>query len=111
EFGALLNLSWARTNYRSQSVTPGAQVPFMTEEPLDGFVPLQRIFPDTGFWTPGLDNGLPTEAGSTLDMNGVDQEYYLSRDAMFMPDVTGERERPAANLSLQYAPNDTSTYT
>ncbi|MCP8897719.1 TonB-dependent receptor [Gilvimarinus xylanilyticus] len=111
DFGALVNLSYQETNFRGQSVTPGAQVPFMTEDPLEGFVPLQRIFPDTGFWTPGLDNGLPDEAGSTLNMNGVDQEYYLARDAMFQSDLQGERERTAANISLQFAPNDSSTYT
>ena len=29
---------------------------------------------------------------------------------MFQPHVTGERERPAWNASLQWAPNDTSEY-
>ncbi|UTF61532.1 TonB-dependent receptor [Gilvimarinus sp. DA14] len=111
DFGALVNVSYAETNFRTQSVTPGAMFPFMTEEPLDGFVPLQLIGADTGFWAPGLDNGLPMDAGSTLDMNGVDQEYYLSRDAYIMTDFTGERERSAANVSLQFAPNDSSTYT
>jgi len=111
KFGALVNLSYAETNFRTQSVTPGAMMPFMTEDPLEGFTPLQIIGADTGFWMPGLDNGLSMAAGSTLDMNGVDKEYYLSRDAFIITDFTGERERTAANISLQYAPNDSSTYT
>ena len=117
DFGALLNVSFAETTYRSQSVTPGAQVVFMTENPAEPWIPLERIFPDDGrateqpIWTPGLDNGLPTTPGSTLSVNGEQTEYYLSRDAMFMSDFTGTRERPAANLALQFAPNDTSEYT
>lgn len=127
EFGALLNVSYARTNYRDQSVTPGAQIPFMTENPADGgWMPLQRIrtndehpaLADAGItveenpiWEPGQDNGMDTAPGSTIPINGEDTEYYLSRDAMFMSDVTGERERPAANIALQFAPNDRSEYT
>jgi iron complex outermembrane recepter protein len=117
EFGALLNVSYAETQYRSQSVTPGAQVVFMTENPPAGWVPLERVFNDddrvaeSPIWTPGLDRGLPTEAGSTIDINGEATEYYLSRDAMFMSDFTGKRERPAVNLALQYSPNSTSEYT
>ncbi|WP_341937957.1 TonB-dependent receptor [Marinimicrobium sp. C2-29] len=117
EFGALLNVSHAKTNYRDQSITPGAQVPFMTENPTAPWTPLERIFPNDGraaeqpIWTPGLDNGLPTDAGSTLTVNGEETPYYLSRDAMFASDFTGERERPAANISLQFSPNDSSEYT
>ncbi|WP_102797076.1 TonB-dependent receptor [Bowmanella denitrificans] len=117
EFGALFNVSYTETSYRSQSVTPGAQVVFMTENQPDGWVPLERVFNDDGrvaespIWTPGLDRGLPTAPGSTIDINGVPAEYYLSRDAMFMSDFTGKRKRPAANLSLQYAPDDRSVYT
>ncbi|WP_339615790.1 TonB-dependent receptor [uncultured Gilvimarinus sp.] len=111
DFGALVNVSYAKTNFRTQSVTPGAQVPFVSEDPIaEGYTPLQRIF-DTNVWTPGLENGLPSEAGSTLTMGGVEQEYYLGRDAFIMTDYTGERERTAANISLQYAPNDSSIYT
>ncbi|MDO3381172.1 TonB-dependent receptor [Gilvimarinus algae] len=117
EFGALLNVSYAETTYRDQSVTPGAQVAFMTENPTDPWIPLERIFPNDGraaeqpIWTPGLDNGLPSTPGSTLSVNGTDTEYYLSRDAMFMADYNGKRERQAANISLQWAPNEASTYT
>ncbi|MDO3387231.1 TonB-dependent receptor [Gilvimarinus sp. SDUM040013] len=117
EFGALFNVSYAETTYRDQSVTPGAQVAFMTENPTAPWIPLERIFPNDGraaeqpIWTPGLDNGLPIAPGSTLSVNGTDTEYYLSRDAMFMADYNGERERQAANISLQWAPNDASTYT
>ncbi len=116
-FGALFSLSYAQTDYRDQSVTAGAQVPFMTDQPLDGWVPYQRIFPDidptTGqpFWQAGLDDGLPTAPGSALTMFGEQVPYLLSRDAIFASDFTGDRDRPAANLSLQYAPSDSATYT
>ena len=114
EFGALLNVAYTRTNFRDQSITAGAMVPFMTEDPADGFTPLQRIFPDAcagGCWEPGLEEGLPFADGSTLDINGVDTPYYLARDAVFGFDGRGKRERPAVNLSLQYAPNSSSEYT
>lgn len=120
DFGALLNVSYTRTNFRDQSITAGAMVPFATENPsaqmLSGaaYGPLQRIFPaecSPQCWEPGLDNGLPFAAGSTLDINGTQEEYYLGRDAIFGSDFQGERERPAVNLSLQWAPNDYSTYT
>ena len=113
-FGALLNVSYAETNYRDQSVTAGAMVPFFTDQPPEGFVPYQRI--DTMIngqevWQPGLEAGLPFAAGSTLPVNGQQYEYLLSRDAIFASDFTGKRERPAASLSLQWAPNDSSEYT
>ncbi len=120
DFGALLNVSYTRTNFRDQSITAGAMVPFVTENPsaqmLSGaaYGPLQRIFPaecSPQCWEPGLDSGLPFAAGSTLDINGTQEEYYLGRDAIFGSDFQGERERPAVNLSLQWAPNDYSTYT
>lgn len=116
EFGALVNLSFAETNYRDQSVTPGAMVPFATDDPLAPFTNYERIFLDkTGvaenpIWTPGLLDGLPSTAGSTLNVNGQPMEYLLGRDAIFASDLTGERERTAANVSFQYAPNDTSEY-
>ncbi len=37
--------------------------------------------------------------------------YLLARDALFASDFEAERKRPAANLALQWAPNDTSEYT
>ncbi|WP_245573471.1 TonB-dependent receptor [Marinimicrobium agarilyticum] len=117
EFGALLNVSYARTESRDQLVTAGAQVPFMSENPVAPYVALERIFldhPDVSespIWASGLEQGLPTEAGSTLSINGEEAEYYLSRDAFILNDITGDRERPAANLSLQFAPNDSSEYT
>ncbi|MBD1389034.1 TonB-dependent receptor [Neiella sp. HB171785] len=116
DFGALVNVSYAETSYRDQGVAPGAFVPFMTMNPADGFGQLERIFPtdprvtESPIWEPGLEQGLPWNAGATLDINGVPTEYYLSRDAVFANDFTGERERPAANISLQWAPNDSSEY-
>jgi TonB-dependent receptor len=117
EFGALLNLSYAETNYRDQNVTAGAVLPFVSADAPSGWVPFERIFPEDGrvsespVWQPGLENGLPNAAGSTLNFNGEPVEYVLSRDAIFQNDYTGTRERPAANISLQFAPNDTSEYT
>jgi iron complex outermembrane receptor protein len=113
EFGALVNLSASKTKYRNESVTPGAMVPFTSPNAAElpaGYGPLQRIF-DTTVWTPGTHTGLPTAAGSTLNFNGKAYPYYLSRDAVFQSDVQGERERPAANLALQWKPNDDAVYT
>jgi len=120
-FGALVNVSYAETNYRDQSVTPGAVVPFFNDAPPEGFSPFQRIGatvddPTTAdvesiyMWTPGLPEGLPNAAGSTMTYKGEDYGYLLSRDAIFASDFTGKRKRPAANISLQWAPNDTSEY-
>jgi iron complex outermembrane receptor protein len=117
-FGALLNLSYSRTRYRDQSVTAGALVPFVTAtgpRPA-GFTPLQRVFNGTPpVWEAGTDRGLPTEPGSTLDFDTgpgtANFPYLLARDALFASDFEGDRKRPAANLALQFAPNDTSEYT
>ena len=114
DIGILVNASWSKTKYRNMSTTAGAFVPFATENPPagSGLTPLERIFPgpDNVNWQPGLDYGLPTEPGSTLNINGVDTPYYLSRDAVFSSDLYGQRERPAVNVSLQWAPNATSVY-
>lgn len=122
-FGALVNVSYAETNYRDQSVTAGAMLPFVTGTPPAGFVPFERIFPsydpvppnppkvnERPIWPAGQVLGLSTTPGSTLIMNGQPVEYLLSRDAVFASDFTGKRERPAANLSFQWAPNDSSEY-
>jgi len=113
EVGALVNLSEVKTKYRNESVTPGAMVPFTSpnaaEDPA-GYTPLQRIF-DNSIWTPGTHTGLATAAGSTLNFNGKAYPYYLSRDAVFQSDLKGERERPAANVALQWKPNSDSVYT
>lgn len=118
DFGVLVNVSYAKTKYRDQSVTAGAMVPFATATaPPAGWTPLERIQPTDGrapgqqIWTPGLQPGLPTAPGSTLRINGANVPYYLSRDAVFMSDLYGERERPAVNAALQWAPNDSSEYT
>jgi iron complex outermembrane receptor protein len=139
-FGALVNVSYTRVHFRDQSVTAGAMVPFAsaTTPPLGygaaadncpntppdnpNFTPLERIFntncratllgqPAPLLWQAGLDRGLSWEPGSTLNIAGADYEYLLARDALFATDSKGDRERPAANLSLQFAPNETSEYT
>lgn len=111
DIGILVSGSYARTKYRDMSVTAGAMVPFVTQNPPPGFTPLQRVFPETGAWQPGTERGLPTAAGSTFLLGGRQVPYYLSRDAVFSPDVAGTRERPAVNAAIQWSPNASSTYT
>jgi len=134
-FGALFNVSYAETRYRTQNVIAGAQVPFATatnpplgagaaldacaNTPPDNpnWTPLERIFntncraPGQLLWQAGLDRGLPQEPGSTLLINGVQYPYLLARDALIASDFQGDRERPAASLALQFSPNDSSEYT
>lgn len=121
EFGALVNVSFVETNYRDMSTTAGAVMPFFGAEVPDMvdedgnplFVPQQAIpthINGEEIWQPGTENGLPFEAGSTVSVGGQEYEYFLSRDAIMTSDLTGKRERPAANISLQFAPNDSSEY-
>lgn len=116
EFGALVNLSYAETNYRDQTVTAGAALPYVSADAPAGWDPYGRIFEfdsrvsEQPIWQAGQDAGLPYAAGSTLNFNGEPVEYVLSRDAIFQNDYSGILERPAANLSFQYAPNDSSEY-
>lgn len=113
ELGALVNLSMVKTDYRNESVTPGAMVPFTSPNAAEvpaGYIPLERIF-DNAIWTPGTYTGLPQKAGSTLNFNGTARPYYMARDAVFQSDVEGQRERPAANVALQWQPNDDAVYT
>jgi TonB-dependent receptor len=129
KFGVLANASYSRVRYRDQSVTAGALVPFATaDNPPHGlncngngtaanWTPLERIFngdcrvSEDPIWQAGTDAGLPTAPGSTLTFNGVEYPYLLGRDALFASDLEGDRERPAATVAVQWAPNDTSTYT
>lgn len=129
DIGLLVNVSYFRNQYRDQSVTAGALVPFATaDNPPQGaypaagacpgnWTPLERIFngdcraPGQLLWQPGLNQGLPETPGSTLTINGKQYPYYLSRDAVFADDVYGDRKRPAVNAALQWSPNDSSTYT
>ncbi|MEO6280688.1 TonB-dependent receptor [Roseateles sp.] len=120
EFGALVNLSMVKTDYRNESVTPGAMVVFASPNAAEvpaGWTPLERIQPTDGrapnqqIWTPGTYAGLSQQEGATLAINGKNVPYYLARDAVFQSDVQGQRERPAANLALQWQPNEDSVYT
>ncbi|WP_327755051.1 TonB-dependent receptor [Sphingobium sp. SJ10-10] len=127
DIGILVNGSYSRTKYRDQTVTAGAFVPFATMTPPTGtgLTAFQRIFPvgrdpitgefgrapALGAWDPGLNSGLSTAAGATMDVNGVETPYYLSRDAAFSSDLYGKRERPSFNVALQWAPNSSSVYT
>ncbi len=110
DIGILINGSYSKTKYRNESATAGALVPFATENPPEGsgLSSLERMFSG---WTPGLSAGLPTTPGSTINYNGVDVPYYLSRDAVFSTDQYGTRKRPSFNVALQWAPNSSSVYT
>jgi TonB-dependent receptor len=116
-FGALFNVSYSNVRYRDQSITAGALVPFVMPSGTlpAGYTPLQRVF-DTAVWTPGLDRGLPYDEGSVLDFDTsptgtANFQYLMSRDALFASDFEAERKRPAANLALQFSPDEKSEYT
>ncbi|WP_323815966.1 TonB-dependent receptor [Cellvibrio sp. NN19] len=109
EFGALLNISFAETHYRDDTMTAGAVFPFFNSNPHPDYSAYEMIPStrnNTRLWEPGLEMGLPNGAGSTLAIDGTDYEYLLMRDAIFGTSYTGVRERPAASVSLQWAPND-----
>ncbi|WP_347332266.1 TonB-dependent receptor [Marinimicrobium locisalis] len=110
EFGALLNVSYAETTYRDDTITAGAVFPFFTDEPHYQYAPYERIpnqhSDGSDIWQAGLERGLPYAEGSTLNVGGTDVEYLMMRDAIFGTSFTGERERPAASVSLQWAPNE-----
>lgn len=103
EFGALINLSYAESNYRDENIWIGSLDPYNTNT-------LGVIRSTEGGFSTGTLNGLSSAPGSTLDVGGVPTEYYLLRDAMGFTDFTGTRERPAANVSFQWAPNESSEY-
>ncbi|WP_027330000.1 TonB-dependent receptor [Marinimicrobium agarilyticum] len=110
EFGALLNVSYAETNYRDDTMTAGAVFPFFTADPHYQYAPYERIpnnhSDGSPIWQAGLEQGIPYAEGSTLNVGGTDVEYLMMRDAIFGTAFTGKRERPAASVSLQWAPND-----
>ncbi|WP_105180991.1 TonB-dependent receptor [Pseudoalteromonas sp. T1lg21] len=111
EFGALFNISYAETHYRDDTITAGAAFPFFTDKPQALYSPYSRVpnYDSQGnlVWQAGLEGGLPTTAGSTLDVEGEATEYLLARDAIFGTSYTGLRKRPAASISLQWAPDET----
>lgn len=108
EVGALINVSYAETHYRDDTMTAGAVMPYFSANSPSTSPPYELInnskYPNA--WQPGLENGLPYSAGSTLNIAGKDYEYLLMRDAIFGTSYTGTRERPAASISLQWAPNE-----
>ncbi|HEU4960509.1 MAG TPA: TonB-dependent receptor [Sphingomonas sp.] len=137
DVGILVNGSYTQAKYRTESATAGALVPFLTDGQLPtvttstipgacptgaAWVRYERIFPTDcravtstnpkgNTWTPGLNTGLPSAPGSTLEINGQNVPYILSRDAVFSADLYGKRKRPALNVALQWAPNSSSVYT
>ena len=109
DFGALVNFSFAETNYRNDTMTAGAAFPFFSAVPHSGYSPYEMIpgvHNNVRVWQPGLENGLPHNEDATLMLDGVAYDYLLMRDAIFGTSFTGERERPATSVSLQWAPDD-----
>lgn len=109
EFGALVNIAYAETHYRDDTMTAGAVFPYFTESPATGYSPYQMIpnsYNNTPVWQAGLETGIPYTAGSTLTVGDETVDYLMMRDAVFGTSFSGFRKRPAASFSLQWAPND-----
>ncbi len=140
KFGALVNVSYTKVRWRDQNMTAGAMVPFAPGTGIPGYgaaadncpntppdqtnwTPLERLGtvadcrgtplnqPSPAIWSPGTDPGLSWSPTATLPVAGNNVPYLLARDALIAVDAQGNRERPAANLALQWAPNDNSEYT
>jgi iron complex outermembrane receptor protein len=109
EIGALINVGYAETHYRDDTMTAGAVFPFFSAAPASNYSPYQMI-PNTSsgnqVWQAGLESGIPYTTGSTLNVDGETVDYLMMRDAVFGTSFTGFRKRPAASFSLQWAPND-----
>ena len=101
EFGALVNLSMVKSTWRDETIWVGSSDPYE-----------KGIFSEykNNFNQSFKGTELSYQPGSTVEFDGENHEYMLLRDAMGWNDVRGERERPAANISLQWRPNDTSEY-
>ncbi len=109
EFGALVNIGYAETHYRDDTMTAGAVFPYFSAEPALNYSPYQMIpnsSSGSAVWQAGLENGIPYTAGSTLNVDGETLDYLMMRDAVFGTSFSGFRKRPAASFSLQWAPND-----
>jgi TonB-dependent receptor len=116
EFGALLNLSKTKITSRDQHINPGAVMPFFSASPsatdTDGnaYAPFSKL-PGSSWTALNVGSGLSTDEHATVSVNGVDEEYIQGHDAFILVDSLTKRERTGVNLSLQYAPNDSSEYT
>lgn len=109
EFGALVNVGYAETHYRDDTMTAGAVFPFFSATPASNYAPYQMIPNNSSgnpVWQAGLESGIPYTAGSTLNVDGETVDYLMMRDAVFGTSFSGFRKRPAASVSLQWAPND-----
>lgn len=141
DVGALLNVSYASTQYRDENITAGAMFPYVAGPTLppgsgaanlcippnpNGWVLYEKISPADcrapnlatsdpsdlqQIWQAGSERGLSQAAGSTLRINGVDVPYFLTRDAIIATDLLGDRQRPAVNVALQWRPNADAEYT
>lgn len=109
EIGALINVGYAETHYRDDTMTAGAVFPFFSASPASNYSPYQMI-PNSSsgnqVWQAGLEGGIPYTAGSTLNVDGETVDYLMMRDAVFGTSFSGFRKRPAASFSLQWAPNE-----
>ncbi len=109
EFGALINVGYAETHYRDDTMTAGAVYPYFSATPPSNYAPYQMIPNNSSgslVWQAGLEAGIPYTAGSTLNVDGETVDYLMMRDAVFGTAFSGLRKRPAASFSLQWAPND-----
>lgn len=126
DVGALLNVSFASTQFRDENITVGAMFPYMTATAPAGWVPYEKINPTDGrvpnlatpdpndllqIWQPGTERGLSQAAGAKFNFNGTDVPYMLTRDAVIATDLLGDRQRPAVNLAFQWRPNADAEYT
>lgn len=116
EFGALLNLSKTDITSRDQHINPGAVTPYFSASPsstgTDGkaYKPFASI--DSLYWRDlNTGDGLSSATNATVPVNGVNESYIQGHDAFLLIDSLTKRERTGVNLSLQYAPNDSSEYT
>jgi iron complex outermembrane receptor protein len=116
EFGALLNLSKTSITSRDQHINPGAVTPFFSASPsstdADGNAYRPYAAMSSDYWSSfNTGGGLDTAENATIPVNGVNETYIQGHDAFLIDDRLTKRERTGVNLSLQYAPNDTSEYT
>lgn len=85
DLGALINLSYVKTNYHDQIIWAGAAFPYDNDGAL-----------------------LPHTPGEALDIH--DPSFNLVRNAIGGIDEYGERKRPGVNIALQWAPTARSVY-
>jgi iron complex outermembrane receptor protein len=92
------------------------RAPLRTSSPTANPADPGNPFPANPIFQSGLNAGLPQAVGSSFTLENADGTtyklpYVLGRDAIFQNALLSSRERPAVNVALQWAPNDSSKYT